>query len=162
MIVERKMNLSHFAISRVNTLENSAQIYQIYQSAYRLEADLIGVETFPPLERSVSDISSCENEFYAAIQNNSYLGIVEIEPQTVTDQPAVIASLAVSPNWARQGVGKLLVSFVLAEIKTVVVTTAEKNLPAIALYEQIKFIRTRTFETREGIQMVEMISSRIP
>jgi ribosomal protein S18 acetylase RimI-like enzyme len=150
------MNLPNIDVSEINNIENAGEIHLIYQSAYRLEADLIGVDTFPPLERTSSDIASSKNEFYAAVQSTSFLGIVEIESSEYSKKSALIASLAVLPNWSRKGIGELLIQFVLEKLRAVGVTTAINNLPAIALYEKLGFVRTGVFETPEGIQMIEM------
>ena len=144
-------------ISMISNIECADCIHSIYQSAYRIEADLIGVVTFPPLDRTAYEIRTSENIFYAAMHNDIYLGIIEIEQSLNSQEPAIIASLAVSPAYSRQGVGQLLVKFILERHSPIVVGTAGKNLPAINLNEKLGFTRTRTFFTAEGIPMVELV-----
>lgn len=141
----------------ISNIECAEQIYSIYQSAYRIEADLIGVKSFPPLDRTAHEIYTSKNTFYAAMQNDICLGIIEIEESLNSEEPAIIASLAVSPFYSRQGVGELLVTFILERYSPVVVATADKNLPAINLYKKLGLTRTRDFITAEGIQMVELV-----
>ena len=152
------MQRPHTSISIANKIKSADLIHSIFQSAYRVEADLIGVQSLPPLERIVSEIRASENTFYAAMQDDTCLGIMEIEKSKET---TVIVSLAVRPFHSRQGVGRLLVQFILEQNSSVVVTTAEKNLPAINLYEKLGFTKTNEFSTSEGIRMVEL-DARLP
>ena len=53
----------------ITKLENSntrvaEQIYQVFQSSYQIEAQLIGVSDFPPLKRTVGDIVNSDNAIY--------------------------------------------------------------------------------------------------
>jgi ribosomal protein S18 acetylase RimI-like enzyme len=150
------MQSSEIEVLKISNVERADEIHAIYQAAYRIEANLIGVQTFPPLERTPSDIRSSANSFYEAKQDDSCVGIIELEKCGDSKETMIISSLAVSPNYARRGIGKLLVESALVRATEFVVTTAEENLPAISLYLQLGFIQTKQFGTKEGIQMVEM------
>ena len=79
-------------------LEHSDQlvaesIYNIFQLSYKVEAEILGVSQFPPLNRKISDFMKSENLFYAYKIKNKILGVVEIENKDSVH----IQSLVVDP-----------------------------------------------------------------
>ena len=159
------------AIIPINPKEFAEQIYRVFQDAYQIEADLIGADlignnVFPPLTRTVDDISQSANSFFAAFNNQRICAVIESETtETSHDESprSSIVSLAVSSDYARQGLGRRLVEYVIERfgpLTVTTVTTAKKNLPAIALYKELGFVISNTFDTPETIQMVEMVKER--
>lgn len=141
--------------SKIDQSQFGQQIYELFQAAYRSEADLIGVQSFPPLERTPRDIERCTSHFYGLLSTSELTAVIETEAELGSDKNDIL-SLAVAPSSARQGFGKKLVQYVLASSTEVIVTTALKNQPAISLYQKLGFSIAREFNTPEKIVMVEL------
>ena len=141
-------------IRKISNAESADLIHAIFQAAYRVEADLIGVQTFPPLNRTKSEIGRSSNDFYAISHYDNPVGIMEIEEPFNSGKTSTIASLAISPDFSRMGLGQRLVQFAIEQGCPLRVTTAEKNMPAVRLYEKMGFEFTRQFFTPEKISIV--------
>lgn len=115
------------------------QIHRSSKSAYKIEAELLWVTEFPPLNRTAYDISNSSSQFFGCIKNNRLVAAVEIE--NIGHHHINIAGLVVSPDCFRQGLGRRLVLWTLEHIqwKVATVSTAVANIPAIRLYEKLGF-----------------------
>lgn len=91
-------------------------LHRLQQRAYQVEADLIGVSDFPPLQQTPAQL----------------VGALTIEQETIT-------RLVVAPDYFRQGIAKHLLRHALVKHRLHFVSTAAANLPAIALYQQFGF-----------------------
>jgi len=131
------------------------QIHSIFQSAYKIEAGLIGVEDFPPLRRTVQHIKNSSSRFFGYKQANRILGIIEIDEAA---DKLSIESLAVKPGFFGKGIGQSLVAFVLEFFnpESVDVQTASANKPAIRLYEKLGFSTEKSWSSKEGIKLVQL------
>jgi len=141
-------------------LENSNedianQIYTIFQSSYKVEAQLIDVQVFPPLLRSAKDINMSKTDFYGFSDNNCIAAIIEIK---IENKQIEINSLTVDPKYFRKGIAGKLISFVLAtfEFTDAVVETALVNKPAINLYNKYGFVEFKRWTPSHGIEKVAM------
>jgi ribosomal protein S18 acetylase RimI-like enzyme len=131
------------------------RIWSAFQISYRIEAALLGVDSFPPLERSRESIQK-SNSYYWCHENLSRLaGVLEVEE---TPSCFGICSLAVVPDFFRQGIASKLVSHVVlaANGKRVVVQTAKLNVPAISLYKKLGFTEKRSWSSAENIELVSL------
>jgi ribosomal protein S18 acetylase RimI-like enzyme len=142
----KKLNHRREAITR--------QIHQLSQSAYQIEAELLGVTDFPPLNRTVYDISNSSSQFFGCIKNNQLVAAIEIE--TTSNHHINIACLVVSPDCFRRGLGKQLVLWTLEHIhrKVTTVSIASTNVPAIRLYEKLGFQKSSQRSLDENITIV--------
>jgi len=124
-------------------------------AAYRIEAKLIGVTDFPPLQRTVRDVIASQTCFYGCQQNDMLTALIEITYDKIQLR---INSLVVHPDYFRQGLASRLLKFVLThyQYETALVETGLANLPAITLYEQFGFIETSRFNIAGGITKVAM------
>ena len=115
--------------------EVANQIFIIFQSSYKIEAQLIGALNFPPLLRSVKDIENSKTLFYGYSENECLAAIIEI---TIEDNHLGIESLTVEPKYFRKGIAGKLISYVLDlfEFTKATVETAVVNKPAIILYKK--------------------------
>lgn len=141
-------------------LENSNEdiankIYTIFQSSYKVEAQLIDVPVFPPLLRSAKDINMSKTDFYGFSDNNCIAAIIEIE---IENKQIEINSLTVDPNHFRKGIAGKLIRFVLEtfEFTDAVVETALVNKPAINLYNKYGFVEFKRWTPSHGIEKVAM------
>ncbi|ABC31051.1 Histone acetyltransferase HPA2/related acetyltransferase [Hahella chejuensis KCTC 2396] len=133
------------------------ELYELFQSAYRVEAKLIGVEQFPPLRRTAADIMRSSTQFLGYRQVSRLVAAVEIERQ---GEWLSIHSLVVVPDMFRQGFANGLLEYVFTQshqfgrAKGVKVSTAAVNAPAISLYERFGFRKVGENRTPEGISVV--------
>lgn len=82
-------------------------VHAIQMAAYAQEAALLGVSRFPPLEQTLQDLQQSPARFLGAWIAGALIGALGVE--RTPDTPGVlIASLVVSPEWQRQGVGQTL------------------------------------------------------
>jgi ribosomal protein S18 acetylase RimI-like enzyme len=143
--------------------EVSEQIYQVFQSAYKIEAELIGVENFPPLSRTVEHIQQSTTQFYGFTVEDRLAGVIEITlskgtVESISKTTLEIDSLTVSPLFFKQGIASQLIEFVLQNkvFKYAIVETAAVNQPAIKLYEKHGFRVFKQFIPDHGIEKVAL------
>ena len=134
------------------------QVHAVQMSAYTQEAQLLGANYFPPLERTVDDVRTSAEEFLAAFIGDEMVGAVSVWPDR-EGMGVNIASLVVAPQFQRRGIGKRLLATVLAErgCGELTVQTGAKNLPALALYAQAGFVELRRWLVgREPLELVKL------
>lgn len=131
------------------------KIYAVFQRAYQIEADLLGVTDFPPLSRTVKDIAHSTRRFYGVYREQELAAVVEIE--FITDG-LDICSLVVDPTFFRQGLAWCLLQYVLTSFQGqfALVETAAGNQPAIALYKKCGFTVVETWLPAHGILKVRL------
>ncbi|KGJ93759.1 GNAT family N-acetyltransferase [Colwellia psychrerythraea] len=144
----------------IKKLDNSReavanQIFTIFQSSYKIEAQLIGELDFPPLFRSAKHIKNAETLFYGFSENECLAAIIEI---SVTEKHLAIDSLTVEPNYFRRGIADKLISYVLTtfEFCQATVETAVVNTPAINLYKKHGFVEFKRWTPSHGIKKVAL------
>jgi len=137
--------------------EIAREIQCVLRSAYTVEAELIGVDDFPPLRRSVSQIEGSNTEFYGVHSRGKLCAVIELERKSASKDWLGVSSLCVTPSRAREGLGSALIDFALSlGANSVEVSTASANLPAISLYEKKGFrIMSREINEHE-ISIVHM------
>lgn len=136
------------------------EVRSLQQHAYAVEAALIGCWEIPGLRESPEELLASAETFWGCFvpgvddASPRCAGIVATEPEPGALGPLRISRLAVDPARFRQGVGRRLLSHVLApetlaraSHTAVVVSTGAANAPARALYESMGFSLTRWFAT---------------
>jgi len=144
----------------ITKLDNSneavaQQIFAVFQCSYKIEAQLIGTSSFPPLLRSAIDIAHSTTQFYGFIEGEGIAAVIEV---AIKDQHLDIHSLTVDPNYFRKGIASKLVRFVLEtmDIVKATVETAVVNMPAIAVYQKHGFVEYKRWTPSHGIEKVAM------
>ena len=134
-------------------LETAEKMYAVFQRSYRKEADLIGIEDFPPLRRTAEDLMASGSQFFGVQQDSELAAVVEV---TDHDAELDICSLVVDPAFFRRGYASRLLRFVLDTLiwQTAVVETAAVNDPAIALYRKVGFVEEKRWTPGHGIPKV--------
>jgi len=134
----------------------ASQIFTIFQSSYKIEAQLIGVDDFPPLLRSATDIENSKTIFYGFFDNNNLAAVIEV---TIENMQLDIHSLTVSPLFFRKGIADKLIDYVLNafDFTSAIVETAVVNLPAINLYKKHGFIECKRWTPSHGIEKLALI-----
>ncbi|MCW8091513.1 GNAT family N-acetyltransferase [Alteromonas sp. ASW11-130] len=151
------LHIHTFMISKLDHSDDvvAEQVYSVFQKSYIIEAELIGVDEFPPLLRSVDKIKDASTLFYGFFERNNLAGVIEVE---VDGRRLSIDSLAVHPHFFRRGIADKLISFVTNHFRytEAVVETAAVNTPAIALYEKHGFQHYKTWTPSHGIEKVAL------
>ena len=119
----------------------AAAIHAVQMAAYAQEARWLGVTRFEPLERTVDDIRSGDEQFLVARDDaGRIVGAIGTTFDEAT-QTVCIDSLVVAPDCQRAGIGRRLSTAVIAASagRDVVVSTGTRNLPALSLYASLGF-----------------------
>ena len=129
------------------------KIYFLFQSSYLIEAKILGVEDFPPLNRTIDDIIDSDSDFYACCSNDNFIAVIEIDFE---DQLTHIQSLVVCPTYFRQGIGNKMVDFVLKKYTPSLfsVETGVDNIPARRLYEAYGFLEVKQWDTDHNVRKI--------
>ncbi len=138
--------------------ETARQIHRVQLLAYVQEAKLLGAIDFPPLRRTVEDIRTCREEFFAAMMGDELLGAISVWPDP-EGMGTNIASLVVAPAYQRRGVARNLLAEVLHRYGagSFTVQTGARNAPALNLYTQSGFVELRRwFIGPERLELVKL------
>jgi len=128
-------------------------IFTVFQSAYKIEAQLIGAVDFPPLSRSTKDIKNSKSLFYGFTEGDCLAAVIEI---TIENECLDIHSLTVAPAYFRKGIANKLLNYVLTSLvfSKAIVETAELNIPAILLYKNHGFEEYKVWTHPHGIKKI--------
>ncbi len=132
------------------------QIYDVFQLSYKVEASLVGVEDFPPLRRSASDIQSSSSQFLGQWTGVNLVAVVEYAHG---GEDLSIDSLVVHPQYFRRGLASQLLQSLLAKVQWQIayVETAAANNPALVLYQKFEFSESKRWKTADGIDKVQLM-----
>jgi ribosomal protein S18 acetylase RimI-like enzyme len=135
--------------------EVAETIWQLFQLAYRVEADLLGVSSFPPLKRSRESIGNSDAEFLGVWEGKVVIAAIEISR---LEDTMLIDSLVVNPEYFRQGLAKALFKQVLKNKpgEEIRVYTADKNLHALSLYKKLGFVESGNLGSTDSIDRIEL------
>ncbi len=131
----------------------ASTVLEIQRRSYRVEAELIGSDTIPPLTGTVEELRACGENFFGAFVDDRLAGIVssKFDGETLD-----IHRLAVNPSFFRRGIGVALVREVLAaepEARRAIVQTGAANEPAKALYRGEGFTEIDEREVGGGVRV---------
>lgn len=134
--------------------ETAKEVLTLQQAAYRKEVELIGFEEIPPLRDSLKSLQNSGETFYGYFLEDELAGAIAYKKnQTILD----IHRLMVAPKNFRKGIASALLHFVeqidlkISEIK---VQTAEKNRPAVRLYQKVGFTIVRRETLLENLSIL--------
>jgi ribosomal protein S18 acetylase RimI-like enzyme len=153
-LVRRKISmLQHLDVTNVTVAQ---RILDIQQLAYLQESILIDYPNLPPLKETLLDIQTSGESFLGYYEQNALAGVLSysLEQKTLT-----IQRLVVHPTCTRRGIGRALLQELIHQhrhIKTFTVSTAEKNIPAVKLYEKHGFEITQRHTTPDGLALVRL------
>lgn len=136
-------------------IEISKKIRSVFQSSYKIEAQLLNAVDFPPLKRTLENFVNSSTAFFGYIKTKELAGVIEINH---TKDFTSINSLVVDPNFFRQGVARKLMEFVFNTFDSnlFLVETGLENGPAIALYEKFGFKEVKQWDTDHGVRKIKM------
>ena len=129
------------------------QIYHVFQRSYKVEAEVVGVNDFPPLRRTASLIRSSSSQFLGLWVGDDLAAVIEF---TEGEDELSIDSLVVCPQYFRRGLASQLLRSLLVRFphQIACVETAAANSPAIKLYQKFGFSESRRWKTADGIDKV--------
>lgn len=135
--------------------EEAEQVWRLQQAACRVEADLIGCATFPPLEETVADLRQAGENFMLALERGALVGALS---GGAHDGEFLITRMLVHPAHMRRGIARNLLHELFSALpeRAARVVTAEANFPALALYRSFGFERVAGWTSLEGIALVAL------
>lgn len=135
--------------------ETAIKIDALFKASYTVEAKLLNVTNFPPLNRPLESYQYSKTIFFGYFMQQELVGIVEINNETNT---TFIDSLVVHPMYFRQGIAKQLMLFVLRrfESNNFVVQTALNNEPAVNLYCKLDFKEIKQWDALKGLRLIKL------
>ncbi len=141
--------------------EQARAIHALSLASYAVEGRIIGAADFPPLRAKLESVQKSGSRFYGVNEQadepkQRLAAVCQVEPKT-----AWIERLVVHPHFFRRGLASLLMQHVLSTHPgTLRVSTASKNLPALALYQRFGFVPRPLPPSPEGIELVELVLER--
>ncbi|WP_129707000.1 GNAT family N-acetyltransferase [Priestia megaterium] len=131
------------------------QIVAVQVEAYQEEARLIGFSDIPQLTESKEDIMKSKEVFIGEMIEGKLAGVLSFEKE---NERLTICRLVVSPPYFRKGIGSRLLTHVLQRYSECecMVSTAEKNTPAIKLYEAHRFSIIKRTAAADNLVLVTM------
>lgn len=139
------------------------EIKTLHDAAYTVEAQLLGLENFPPLRRTLGSFTGAKSAFFGYMHQGSCVGLVELEIENISI--VEVSGLVIHPKFHRRGIATKLMTYVLSEAQNrrVIVSTAAGNYPAIGLYEGLGFHLVDQWTTEDGIDIVQLaMGSQLP
>lgn len=130
------------------------QIYQIQQTAYAVERDLINYPDFPPLRVTAADIQAETEQFLGYWLDDRLVGVLSFERQ---GSRVEIGRLIVHPAAFRRGIASALLQAVeryCAPGDSLFVSTAAQNGPAVQLYQKHGYHLVAQTTLPDGLALV--------
>jgi ribosomal protein S18 acetylase RimI-like enzyme len=140
-----------------NSQRDLAKVYEIFRTAYHVEAEILGIvpTQFFPLQMSRDDLEKSNDEIFVLECGGAIAGAVFLEQSGAA---ITISNLVVDPEHFRKGFGKALVNHVLEKYPTAefLVGTGFKNSPAIKLYEEVGFTTIGDDVVEPNLRIIKM------
>jgi ribosomal protein S18 acetylase RimI-like enzyme len=136
------------------------QMYELMQAAYKVEAQLLQVDDFPPLRRTLQKLTTAQSRFFGIRENAKLHAAIEL---VVLHAEVYIDALVVAPEQFRKGLGTALLGHVLKLYpgKTFVVQTGKANIPALNLYQKSGFEMESETTTPAGLRLVSLVKEPV-
>ena len=114
-------------------------VYRIQKAAYQIEAELLGTDEIPPLQESFEGLQEVDELFIGFYQEQQLIGVLSYK---IEEQVIDVYRLFIDPSALRQGIGRKLLNYVCQQhenCQKMIVSTGEKNQPAVHFYEAYGF-----------------------
>lgn len=151
MSIFRVINLDH------SDRKVASEIHAVMSLAYKVEAEILGMQNFPPLHRRIEEIVTSDDESFRGIFVEGILAaVVEInflEPGNVH-----IDSLVVRPDYFRRGLATALLQHIFRSYfaHTITVATGARNQPALLLYGSQGFKENLRWSANDCVAMITL------
>ena len=140
----------------VSERRNADLVYDLQQLSYLEESKLIDYPNLPPLLESIDDLMISKETFIGFYQGVQLLGVISC---LISNEVLEIGRLIVHPHHFRQGIAKKLLKYVegfQSQILLLKVSTAQKNMPAIKLYENQGYHQKSIERLQDGLTIVHL------
>jgi ribosomal protein S18 acetylase RimI-like enzyme len=143
-------------------LQIAARVHDLQQASYAVERDLIGVAEFYPLGVTAEMIIREPDTFLGFWVGDQLAGATSF---TATEGEMDIGRMVVHPAHFRRGIASALLRAVeehAAPGQRLTVSTAEKNEPAVRLYQRHGFGITQRTVLPDGLALVRLAKTIAP
>ena len=132
------------------------EIRAVMAAAYATEAAILGVDDFPPLHRTATQIAASGGRFLGVRVRATLAAVLEVEEPK--RGRVHLGALVVLPAQVRRGLASALLRHVLDAhpADEITVSTGERNVPALRAYAKQGFVEQRSWTTGDGIPMRTM------
>ncbi|MDF2653249.1 MAG: family acetyltransferase [Paenibacillus sp.] len=128
-------------------------VLKVQIPSYQVEAKIIDYYDIPPLEDTVETLQACNEIFFGYYIHEELCGAIAIKiEKNVID----IHRLIVSPKHFRKGIANSLLAFIennYQDIKTIIVSTGAKNVPAVNFYLKNGFTKIGEIRVNERLTL---------
>ncbi|MCM2678000.1 GNAT family N-acetyltransferase [Alkalicoccobacillus plakortidis] len=138
----------------IDLAEMATKVWELQMLSYQVEADIIGVQDFPPLRERAQDIQQSEEIFYGYYQNKDLAGVISID---WNERIIHITRLMIHPDYFRKGIATQLLTFVSSlnqQTRMIKVSTALNNEQAVRAYLKQGFKQKTKTYMPEGLWIV--------
>lgn len=138
----------------------ATQLHALQRTAYAVESVLIDYPQLPPLHESVEQLQAADERWLVYMDQSEIAGAVAYRN---LDDTLDICRMIVSPTHFRRGIGRALLNALEEREPTMprlIVSTAEQNEPAIALYEKQGFHIYERITLPDGLRLVHLQKQR--
>jgi ribosomal protein S18 acetylase RimI-like enzyme len=128
----------------------------LQRESYAVESALIDYPALPPLYESTADLQHSGETFLAYLDAADIIGVLSFARHA---QSLEICRLVVSPRHFQRGIGSALLHAVEQHASpgtTITVSTAERNTPAVRLYQKHGYTITRRHALPDGLVLVKL------
>ncbi|MCZ8523476.1 MULTISPECIES: GNAT family N-acetyltransferase [Paenibacillus] len=143
----RKIDLDH--------MREVLPLLELQQTAYRLEAELMGMQEVPPLLDSPATLKDSEECFFGYYEGERLVGAGACKQSR---KELLICRMMVHPDCFRQGIASRL----LQHMETfappgmrIRVATGTKNEPAVRLYEKHGYVPGQVHLVAPGVSLTQ-------
>jgi GNAT superfamily N-acetyltransferase len=133
-----------------------SQILTLQKLGYSKEAEIIGYTNIPPLFDTTRTILQSSERFTGLYLGNQLVGMISTSQ---SNRVLEICRLVVHPrHMGRKYATKLLAYIEAAQpcLERIIVSTAEHNLPALALYNKCGYKQIDSTVTCDGLTLVKL------
>lgn len=136
--------------------DNAKRVIDLQRAAYRVESELISFSGIPYLFEEEEELLESEEVMLAYWEDDHLLGVLSYEQ---VEDEIEICRLVVDPKNFQRGIATGLLTRAQEGLEKgqITVKTAKANKPAIRLYEKFGYSVEQTFDTKEGLELVELI-----
>ncbi len=130
------------------------QVLELQRKSYKIEAEIINFYHIPPLIETLEELIKCSESFYGYYSDNNLCGIISYKK---VKQVIDIHRVAIDPKLFKKGIAQKLISYIEAldeSMEKAIVSTGEKNIPAIKLYEKLGYKAIRKIKAAENLYIV--------
>ena len=132
-------------------------VLKIQIPSYQIEAEIIGYSDIPPLKDTISALMNCGESFIGYYIDEELSGALSLK----RDKDEIdIHRLMVHPKHFRKGIAQKLLNYIESNadgIKTLIVSTGSKNMPAIYFYEKFGFVKTGEMIINEQLSLTSFL-----